>query len=286
LDEFKLPLQLSRARFVSLIVSALALGQYYGRVPQRWSAESMAMSVVVHDQKRANVRHAHEPAFLTLMLDGQYRETTAQRSLAFDRFTTIYHPSGIEHQDFIGTPGVRLLMFEFRPELLEGAPTDRSRFRSVRDLSGSMGAWQLLSLYRRAAGADPLEFESGAMRLLARIAPLARTPRDRPSLERAREFVHARFRDRVTMRDIASAAGVHPVHLGQSFHREYGETLGSYVARLRVRAAAEALSGSETPLATIAYDHGFCDQSHFQRVFKRLTGVTPGGFRHSFSNET
>ncbi len=266
-------------------MSALALGQAFGRVPQRWSAESVSLSVVVHDHERTNVRHAHQAAFVTLMLDGQYRETAAQKSVAFDRFSAVYHPSGLEHQDVIGAPGVRLLMFEFRPELLDGVGTDAARFRSVRDISGSAAAWLLLSMYRSGAD-DPLQFESRAMQLLGDVAPIARTPRDRPSLDRAREYVPARFRERITMTSIASAAGIHPVHLGQSFRREYGETVGSYVARLRVRAAAEELTSSQTPVATIAYDHGFCDQSHFQRVFKRMTGMTPGDFRHSFIDET
>ncbi|HEX7190974.1 MAG TPA: hypothetical protein VF381_05310, partial [Thermoanaerobaculia bacterium] len=219
------------------MTTALSLGQYFGRTPIRWSADGLALTVVVHDQKRLNVRHAHEAAFVTLMLDGQYSESTGQRSLSFERFTAVFHPAQLEHQDTIGTPGARLLMFEFRPELLEGAAVDRTRFRTMRDLSGSSAAWQLLSLVRDASSGEPLEIESRALDLLARVTPLAATPRDLPSLQRARDYIHARFRDRITMSEIASAAGIHPVHLGQSFHREYGETAGSYVTRLRIRDA-------------------------------------------------
>ena len=264
-------------------MTALSLGQYFGRTPRRWTSDSLALTVVVHDQQRVNVRHTHEAAFVTLMLDGQYSESSGQSTLAFDRFTAVYHPAEVEHQDFIGRPGARLLMFEFQPQLLDDAPVDRTRFRSMRDLSGSSAAWQLLSLYRDAAiDDDPLQFESRALEVLSRVAPLARTPRDRPSLERARDYIHTHFRDRITMKAIAAAANLHPVHLGQAFHREYGETAGSYATRLRIRTAAEQLSTADTPLATIAYDLGFCDQSHFQRVFKRLSGYTPAQFRASF----
>jgi AraC family transcriptional regulator len=252
----------------------------------RWSAEGLALTVVVHDQKRVNAVHAHEAAFVTVMLDGEYRESTGQRSLSFDRFTTVFHPAQLEHQDAIGAPGVRLLMFEFRPELLEGADIDRTRFRSMRDLSGSSAAWQILSLHRDAEDGDPLEIENRAFEILAGVAPLAATPRDVPSLERARDYIHERFRDRITMKEIATAAGIHPVHLGQSFHREHGETVGSYVTRLRLRDAAERLSRTDAAISAIAYDLGYCDQSHFQRVFKRVSGYTPAGFRHAFGTVT
>src|SRR5438876_7265675 len=98
-------------------------------------------------------------------------------------------PREIEHQDFIGASGVRLLMFEFTSELIEDM-----RNRSLRDLSGSRAAWDLLALYRDAPHIEQLEFESRALELIGCIAPLARTtPRDLPSLQRAREYLHARF---------------------------------------------------------------------------------------------
>jgi len=256
-------------------VSVLALGQAFGRVPQRWTADSIALSPVVHDQKRVNVAHAHEAAFVTLMLDGDYAEKAALRSFRFERFSAMFHPAGIEHQDFIGASGVRLLMFEFTSELIEDM-----RNRSLRDLSGSRAAWGLLALYRDAPHIEQLEFESRALELIGCIAPLARTtPRDLPSLQRAREYLHARFRDRLMIKDIARAAGVHPVYLGQVFRRQFGETIGAYVNRLRIRAAADQLSSTDAPLADVAFEYGFCDQSHFQRVFKRLSGRTPTEFR-------
>src|SRR5262249_50613807 len=125
-------------------MSTLALGQAFGRVPQRWSTDSISLTPVIHDQRRVNVMHAHEAAFVTLLLDGDYIENAARRSFRFDRYTAVFHPPGIEHQDFIGAPGVKLLMFEFRSELLDGADIRRSDFRSLRDLSGSRAAWDML----------------------------------------------------------------------------------------------------------------------------------------------
>src|SRR5207248_1877634 len=139
----------------------LALGQAFGRVPQRWSADSIALSPVIHDRHRVNIAHAHEAAFVTVMLNGAYTETAARRSFQFDRFTAIYHPAGVEHQDVIGAPGVELLMFEFGAALLDGVRVNRTDFQSLRDLSGSRAAWEILSLYRDATiASESIDFES------------------------------------------------------------------------------------------------------------------------------
>jgi AraC family transcriptional regulator len=267
-----------------MFMSVLGLGQSFGRASRQWYGESLVLTPVTHDQQRVNVPHAHEAAFVTMMLDGEYAETAASRSFRFERFTTVYHPPGMEHQDFVGRPGVRLLMFEFRPDLTADLGNQRAALASVRDLSGSRAAFELLSLYRGAVSADDaLEFEARSLELVARLvaAPSLRS-RDLPSLSRARDYLHQHYQDVVTMRDVAGAAGVHPVYLGQMFRRETGETVGEYVTRLRVRAAAEQLSSSETPLAVVAFEHGFCDQSHFQRAFKRVSGCTPAEFRRAF----
>jgi AraC family transcriptional regulator len=78
---------------------------------------------------------------------------------------------------------------------------------------------------------------------------------------------------------IAAAAGIHPVHLARVFRRHCGYTLGDYVRKLRVDFAARQLLATDEPLAGIAFAAGFSDQSHFTKVFKRQTGMTPADFR-------
>jgi AraC family transcriptional regulator len=46
-----------------------------------------------------------------------------------------------------------------------------------------------------------------------------------------------------------------------------------------VKYACEELALPENDLATVALSAGFSDQSHFTRVFKNITGITPGNFR-------
>ena len=56
-------------------------------------------------------------------------------------------------------------------------------------------------------------------------------------------------------------------------------TAGVYLREIRVQRAADALVRSSAPLAQIALDAGFADQSHFTRVFRTAYGVTPHRWR-------
>lgn len=49
--------------------------------------------------------------------------------------------------------------------------------------------------------------------------------------------------------------------------------------QLRVDHAVKRLADREVTLASLALECGFSDQSHFNRVFRKLTGMTPGEFR-------
>jgi AraC family transcriptional regulator len=261
---------------------SLNIGQFYGSVTERWAVDSIVVNRLVHDHARALPSHAHCAGYVSLMLAGEYHETAGFTRFGYQPFTCIYHPPDMEHHDAIGPAGVTLLTLEFKPELFAGMDFTAVNLRPIVDLSGSRPAWELMDLYRRIASheASSLDLESRAVALAFSIVrSSARVPRDLRSLRRACEYVHAHFGENLTLAQVARAAGVHPVYLGQAFRHEFGETLGAYLNRIRVRAAAERLAHSDLPLSAIALDFGFYDQSHFTRIFRQLTGATPGVFR-------
>jgi len=264
----------------------LNIGQFYGKVAQRWAAGSVVVNRLEHRQARALPSHAHQAGFVSLMLEGDYQETAGLTHFGYQRYSCIYHPPGMDHRDEVGPAGVTLLTLEFKPELFDAMDSATVNLRPIIDLSGSRPAWELMDLFQRIASrpVNDLDIESRAVALAFSIVKLsARAPRNLCSLQRAREYVHAHFAENLTLAQVARAAGVHPVYLGQIFRQEFGQTMGEYLNRIRVRAAAEQLAGSDLPLSAIALDFGFYDQSHFTRVFRQFTGATPGVFRAGYA---
>lgn len=127
----------------------------------------------------------------------------------------------------------------------------------------------------------PLAFEALMLHLLVTLRREGSpgSPAVPPWLTRARELVHDRFAERLSLADVAAVAGVHPVHLATTFHRCFGVTFGAYLRGVRVEHARRALMASDKTVADIALECGFCDQSHLSRVFREVTGSSPARYR-------
>jgi AraC family transcriptional regulator len=98
-------------------------------------------------------------------------------------------------------------------------------------------------------------------------------------LASAEELLRARIGDRVSLGELAAVVGVHPAHLARAFRARYGVSVGEYGRRLRLEWATAEIARGDIPLAMIATQAGFADQSHFTRLFKLYVGMTPARYR-------
>lgn len=136
------------------------------------------------------------------------------------------------------------------------------------------------------SGLDRLEVHSRFLAVLAELigrhadAP----PRPRPTghenraVERAREYIDAFFDHNLSIEKVAAVAGLSPYHFIRVFGRHTGLPPHTCLTQVRVRRARAMLKAGQT-VATAACAVGFADQSHLNRHFKRLTGITPGKYR-------
>jgi Helix-turn-helix domain len=58
-----------------------------------------------------------------------------------------------------------------------------------------------------------------------------------------------------------------------------------YLNHYRVERSQVMLVNTDEPMATISQEMGFCDQSYFGTVFRRLVGMTPAAYRRRFRNK-
>lgn len=79
--------------------------------------------------------------------------------------------------------------------------------------------------------------------------------------------------------DVAAALGYSRSYLSTRFRQQTGMTLTRYILQEKVFEAQRLLQFSEESLRDIANTFGFSSQSHFQNVFKSVTGETPMAFR-------
>jgi AraC family transcriptional regulator len=275
-------------------------GEFYSPVQARLRTGDVVLSELRQPSSRAVPRHEHELAYVTVVLHGDYLE--GDRRLDEMRpFTAVFNPAGVAHSTVIGPKGASLFTIELHEKNLRELGI-KLPFSTVFDRGAGAMLWPGLRLYSafkaQSAGSLPLGenmLEAHVLELLGAISALDSTDSTSRDFDgrgfeshetsaprwfrRVKERMHEDFREPLRMRDLARDAGVHPVHLARVFRKLENRTPGDYQQRLQVRAACELLRSPEWPLAIIAAECGFADQSHFTRVFRRMAGTTPAKFR-------
>lgn len=136
---------------------------------------------------------------------------------------------------------------------------------------------------------SPLERETHLLSLLTLVisryadvpASPTRIPPAHSAIERARDYLHAHYAEPLSLDQVARLVHLSPYHFSHLFSAQIGVPPHVYLNQIRVRHARNLLCGG-ADLADTALATGFADQSHLNRNFKRIVGVTPGQFRRFF----
>jgi AraC family transcriptional regulator len=268
-----------------MATAALSGGSFYGAIQRRQEQCGAIFTDLRHSSARKLPAHSHELPFFALLLEGDYRERYRRQQMDFGPFTVSFRPAGIAHQDEVGPRGVRFFEIELRPSWKERIEDCSGTIATAcDDCAGGELLWLALKLFREtriSAASDGLCVESLLAELVSKVASMRQpTARHAPCwLSRVRDKLNAEYCERLTLNELGNEAGVHPVHLSRVFRKYTGEGIGECVHRLRIKAACQRMLAPTNSLAEIAAEAGFADQSHFTRIFRRVTGMSPGAFR-------
>lgn len=110
---------------------------------------------------------------------------------------------------------------------------------------------------------------------------MAKTTAMDPRIERAILLITNRFREPLTLPDIAAGAGLSPFHLHRVFKAETGQTPATYLQRVRLEHAAHLMIVlPDASLLHIAIDSGFTSAATFARAFRSRHGTSATEYRH------
>jgi len=258
-------------------------GDFHGNTLMSREVAGFVLREIVHQPSVKIPKHSHERAHVGFVLRGVFTEECEGKKLECKPLSVSFLAPGATHSDDFRS-GAHCFVLEIAPEQLERVREHLPLNEPTCVYGGKLG-WLTLRLYTEARQKDEASSLAVEGLLLEILAELSRqqavTSERKPPrwLEQARELIHAQFTEPLTHDHIANAVDIHPVHLASVFRRHYGCTIAEYARRLRIEFACRKISTSNAPLADIALDAGFSDQSHFSKVFKRLAGMTPTEFR-------
>ena len=160
----------------------------------------------------------------------------------------------------LSDPQIQAAMLALDVELRKGGPGGRLLAESL----GNVLAVHLLRQFSTPGPADA--FPGGVLTKQKMLAVI--------------EYIHDHLDAELSLDHLAAVAHVSPYHFARLFKNSTGLPPHQYVIARRVERAKELLrERGRPPLAEVALEVGFADQSHFTRHFKRLVGVTPRQFR-------
>lgn len=117
-------------------------------------------------------------------------------------------------------------------------------------------------------------------RACKRCQPDASCPPELELVNKARSFLMTHYKRKLTLNEVAEAAGVSPFYLERLFKKETSETPRAFLDRIRIDKASRLLLTTGDSNLQIGYETGFPSPSHFYKVFRRIMGCSPSEFRN------
>lgn len=101
------------------------------------------------------------------------------------------------------------------------------------------------------------------------------------ALYNAIEYMRRRYKEKITLEEVSAYVHFTPTYFSKIFKKEMDKNFSDFLNEVRVEQAKKLLRNSNMQIVDIAAYTGFTDQSYFNKVFKKHTGVTPKKYRES-----
>lgn len=225
--------------------------------------------------------HYHEKPTLLFVFGGSVEEKFKKRTFQCAASSVVVRPAEETHAHLYGSVGAKCLAIQVKSAFLK----DSKQILQALDSVSYIGKSPLISAARKIQRelqimdeASPLAIEGYFLEIIAKIIRAEKKERNSSPpqwLKNARDLANDCFKESLNLSEIAGQIGVHPAYLAEMFRKHFGLTLGEYVRDLRLEYAFREVLETRRPLAEIALEVGFYDQSHFTKRFRERFNFTP-----------
>jgi AraC-like DNA-binding protein len=213
-----------------------------------------------------------------MVLRGGYRED----GLDYEIGTVAYHPVGDTHANQMSPTPTAELYLTFRDtwqeQYEETLPAARIDSSQPQVYGLILQAWRELF---RLDDQSEAHFESLCIELLVAVGRRRGIDElGRPAwFLRTLDYLEDEYTRALRLDALSRVSGVDPSHLVRTFRRHLGVTPAEYARNLRLGFASRELTTGHRPIAEIAQDAGYADQSHMGRAVRDRFGCTPSQLR-------
>lgn len=157
------------------------------------------------------------------------------------------------------------------------------RFKSTKenDTKRNIQIWQHV-IY----STDVLQVKEILLESLYRYAQFGKKDRvfqQHNLITKVERYIEEHLRDHVTVKQLAERFHLNPSYLSVLFKKETGWTISEFIQDKRMSKAKQLLQDPNIKIYEVAEEVGFQATTYFTFLFKKITGVTPQGFRDYYS---
>lgn len=98
-------------------------------------------------------------------------------------------------------------------------------------------------------------------------------------VRKAKAYIQEHYSGPLTLTEIASQFNLHPNYFSFLFKNLSGISVRDHILGVRIEQAKKLLADSDRKILDIAWEVGYQDAAHFNRAFKKITGMTPSQYR-------
>ncbi len=98
-------------------------------------------------------------------------------------------------------------------------------------------------------------------------------------LRQINNYINNNFDQAISMKELSEKLYLSNGYLSRFFKKNYGMSFANYLSNVRVYHASDDLLYTDEPITRIAYNNGFASAALFNKVFKKITGLTPTEYR-------
>ena len=236
--------------------------------------------------------HAHPYYHMFYIQAGHFRFTVGGETFRLEQGQTLLVPPQIEHGYINETQEIgeyREIKFALSPAPAAEAPVLLSN-----DPLAGMLCHQILQEYSdlgKLADDAAEAYLNALLSLLRKEQRYQEKPqqflyldasRFSPLSRRIVHYLEAHFGEDLSLDALAAAMDYNKSYLCAAFKQDTGQTILDCLNTIRIRRAAELIVYSDHSLVQVSQMCGFSSVSHFNRVFLKYAGITPGQARRAY----
>ena len=222
-------------------------------------------------------RHSHPYIELIFFLEGNLRLNASGTSLSASTYDTLVYPANCIHQDgknLEETCEIICLWVDIPELVLDKTVLMHERNRDIRNIF-----LYIFDEWHKENRIAYLVENAIKMLLMTILRDQSEIPEGEQFLTQVFQHIDRHYNERITLEELSARTHISRSYLTRRFRQYTGETVVTYINRLRIQNARELLIQSDKSITEIAWEVGFESPKYFHRLFKRETGEAPAAFR-------